>query len=264
VFRVSGLSRLAVTVLGGTGLLGLVIGFAFRNIAENFLASILISMQHPFALGDLIEVTGHKGFVQSVTMRSTLLMTLDGNHVQIPNATIYKETITNFTANPNSRFDFTVGIGYDDVIADAQTIALSVLREHPAVLDEPEPWALVESLGPATVNLRVYFWVDVVQHNFLKVRSAVIRLTKRAFVEQGISMPDESREVVFPKGVPVRMLPVDPTAAPSTAAPLPSKKPAIEPADRATEGNLASEAVEIQEQAEKSRLPEEGENLLKS
>ncbi|HCS51920.1 MAG TPA: mechanosensitive ion channel protein MscS, partial [Planctomycetaceae bacterium] len=90
VLKVSGLTRLAVTVLGGTGLLGLILGFAFRDIAENFLSSILISIQRPFAGGDLIQVAGFKGFVQSVNTRSTLLMTIEGNHVQIPNATIYK------------------------------------------------------------------------------------------------------------------------------------------------------------------------------
>src|SRR5690606_37970753 len=130
VLKVSGLTRLAVTVLGGTGLMGLVLGFAFRDIAENFLASILISMQNPFASGDLIEVAGHTGFVQSVNTRSTLLITLEGNHVQIPNATIYKETITNFTAIPNARFDFLVGIGYDDSLTLAQSVALQVLLDH--------------------------------------------------------------------------------------------------------------------------------------
>jgi hypothetical protein len=79
VLTVSGLTGLAVTVLGGTGLAGLIIGFAFRDIAENFLASILISMQRPFATGDLVEVEGFRGLVQSVNTRSTLLMTLDGN-----------------------------------------------------------------------------------------------------------------------------------------------------------------------------------------
>ncbi len=118
--RVSGLSNLAMTVLGGTGLIGLAVGIAFRDIAENFLASLLISVQRPFRSGDFIEVAGNRGFVQSVTTRGTLLMTLEGNHVQIPNATIYKETITNFTANPNVRLDFVVGVGYNSSIAKAR------------------------------------------------------------------------------------------------------------------------------------------------
>jgi len=134
--RIAGLTGLAVTVLGGTGLIGLIIGVAFRDIAENFLASLMISMQNPFASGDLIAVAGHTGIVQSVNTRSTLLMTLEGNHVQIPNATIYKETITNFSANPFVRCDFSIGIGYDDSVAQSQAVALEVMRNHPAVVED--------------------------------------------------------------------------------------------------------------------------------
>ena len=113
VLRIAGLTQLALTVLGGTGLAGLVIGIAFRDIAENFLASILLSIRNPFRAGDRIDVAGLVGVVQRVTTRGTILMTLDGNHVQIPNSTVYKSTITNYTANPSRRMEFTVGIGYE-------------------------------------------------------------------------------------------------------------------------------------------------------
>ncbi|REK18780.1 MAG: BON domain-containing protein [Planctomycetota bacterium] len=261
ILKVSGLTRLAVTVLGGTGLIGLVVGFAFRDIAENFLASILISMQHPFERGDLISVAGHQGYVQGVNTRSTLLMTLEGNHIQIPNATIYKETITNYTANPNARFDFVVGIGYDAPIAKAQSIALSVLSDHPAVVDHPEPLVLVEALGAATVNVRVYFWVNVHKHSFLKVLSSVIRLTKQAFDEAEISMPDEAREVVFPAGVPVITPGQEPPRAPEkrAAATIEDKSAA-----HSAEGDLASEAEDIEQQARNARSPEAGKDLLES
>lgn len=263
VLRVSGLTGLAVSVLGGAGLIGLVVGFAFRDIAENFLASILIGMQHPFANGDLIEVGGFKGFVQSVNTRSTTLMTLEGNHVQIPNATIYKNTIINFTANPFARFDFVVGIGYDDSIKEAQAVALKVLGDHPAVIDDPEPLVLVDALAASTVNLRVYFWVDIQRYSQFKVRSAVMRLTKVAFDQAGISMPDEAREVVFPRGVPVEMVGHAPSP---TATSLRSKRPGEGDDDRRSagtgEGDLSSEADEIARQARSARKPEGGTNLL--
>jgi small-conductance mechanosensitive channel len=259
VLRVSGLTGLAVTIIGGTGLLGLAIGFAFRDIAENFLASILISIQRPFAMGDLIEVDGHTGYVRRVNTRATVIMTRDGNHVQVPNAIIYKNTITNFTANPRAREDFTVGIGYDDSIPKAQSIALEVLRKHPAVLAEPEPLVLVEELGASTVNLRILFWLDIERYSHLKVRSAVVRLTKSAFDANGISMPDEAREVIFPKGVPVRRFE-------ATAAPAPGRpgRPGADTREaHQAEGQLASEAPELEKQASEARLPEAGKNLLK-
>jgi small conductance mechanosensitive channel len=146
------------------------------------------------------------GYVQLLTTRATIMMTLDGNHVQIPNATVYKSKIFNYTSNPNRRVEFTVGIGYEDKITTAQEVIMRLLAEHPAVLKEPEPLVLVENLGSATVNLQIYFWVDGSQHSWQKVRSSVIRLVKRAFQDAHISMPDESRELIFPQGVTVRLI----------------------------------------------------------
>ena len=173
------------------------------------LASILISIQNPFQYGDLIEVQGFLGYVQRVNTRGTLLITSDGNHVQIPNSSIYKNVVTNYTSNPNVRLDFTVGVGFDSAVSEAQEIAMQVLSDHPAVLDDSEPMVLVEELGSSTVNLRVYLWVDTHRLSGLKVRSSVIRQVMRKLEAAGISMPDGAREVVFPDQVPVRMLKQD-------------------------------------------------------
>lgn len=267
VLRVSGPTRLALTVVGGTGIAGLVLGIAFRDIMENFLASILISMQHPFRAGDLVEVAGYVGLVQRVTTRGTVLMNVEGNHIQIPNATVYKSVIRNYTANPNRREDFTVGIGYEDAIATAQEVAMQVLTRHPAVLPEPEPLVLVESLGAATVNLRLLFWVDGSQHDWRKVKSSLIRLVKRALQQAGISMPDEAREVIFPHGVSVHMVNSQRTEgrAPEQYRHGPPAC-AAEPDSVSTmaEGALRNEDKQLQEQARRARSPEEGEDLLRA
>jgi small-conductance mechanosensitive channel len=259
VFQVAGLANVALTVLGGTGLLGLILGIAFKDITENFLASIFLSVQNPFRAGDLVEIAGITGFVQMLTTRATVLMTQDGNHVQIPNATVYKSNIHNYTSNPNRREDFVVGIGYDDSLAAAQEVALGVLAEHPAVLKEPEPWVLVESLGSATVNLRIYFWLDGSQYSWQKVKSSVIRLVKRAFEAEGISMPGEVRELLFADRLAVQLY----EASDKEAQP-PVPPAAQEPATVSTggEGGLRSEVEEIEEQARRARAPEEGDNLL--
>ncbi|MDY0281519.1 MAG: mechanosensitive ion channel family protein [Salinivirgaceae bacterium] len=261
VLRIAGLTQLALTLVGGTGLLGLVLGIAFRDITENFLASLFLSLQQPFREGDLVEVANVTGFVQRLTSRTTVLMTLEGNQVQIPNSTVFKSTILNFTSNPNRRADFMVGIGYDDSISFAQEVALKVLAEHPAVLHEPEPLILVENLGPSTVNLHVYFWLDGRQHSWAKVKSSVIRHMKRAFQDAGISMPDEAREVTFPHGVPVRMIEGEEAAEAAQPAPVKQTAEAETVATKA-EAGLQSEAGEIQEQARSSWTP--GENLLTS
>lgn len=261
VLKISGLTGLAATIVGGTGLFGLIVGIAFRDIAENFLASVLISVQRPFQAGDLIEVGEHKGFVQRVTTRGTLLMTFDGNHLQIPNSVIYKSTITNFTSNPNVRLGFVVGIGYDDSVSKAQSVAVEKMKEHPAVLSDPEPVALVAELGAATVNLQLYCWTDGHDHSALKVKSAVIRMVKRAIEKAGISMPDESREIVFPQGVPVAMQSEEPSAN-GEPKPVVDERDQDDDAVSEAEGGLHSEADEINDQARRSRDPEQGANLL--
>lgn len=262
VLYVSGLTRLAVTVLGGTGLVGLVVGVAFRDITENFLASVFLSVQQPFRVDDLVEIEGVTGLVQRTTFRTTVLLTLDGNHVQVPNATVYKAVIHNFTSNPNRREHFDVGIGYDVAISRAQEVARGVLASHPAVLVEPEPWVLVHALGSSTVTLRIYFWLDGTQHSWLKVRSSVIRLVKGAFQEAGIDMPDEAREVVFPEGLPLRMLSSQEAEAAARPSAEAGKKESREVATSG-ESLLATEAGELKQQAQRSRSPEEGENLLR-
>lgn len=267
ILRVSGLTQLALTVVGGTGLIGLAVGIAFRDITENFLASIFLSMQRPFETGDLVEITGVTGYVQQLNVRTTILMTLDGNLVQLPNASVYKNNLRNFTTNANRRVDFVIGIGYDDSINEAQEIALKVLESHPAVLNDPEPSVLVDSLGSSTVNLRVYLWLNGREHSWLKVRSAVIRLVKRAFQKHGISTPDEAREVVFPKGIPIIMVNGNPDVredGPVRQLPPQTPLDEFDAASTKAEGGLASEAEVIKEQARLVRPLNDGENLLKS
>ena len=265
VLRISGLTQLALTIVGGTGLFGLAVGIAFRDITENYLASIFLSTQRPFQTGDLVEIAGITGYVRQLNVRTTVLITLDGTLSQLPNATVYKSAIRNFTTNPNRREDFVVGIGYDDRIDEAQEVARRVLAEHPAVLKDPEPWVLAEELGKATVNLRVYFWLNGAEHSWLKVRSSVVRLVKRAFQDHGISMPDEAREVIFPRGVPVTMVAdsaneIEPR---TVATPLSEEEHGTEVVATRAEGGLSSEADTLDEQARRAQPPDQKENLLR-
>lgn len=146
------------------------------------------------------------------------------------------------------------------------------METHPAVLADPEePLVLVDSLGAATVNLRAYFWFDGHAHSVFRVRSALLRLIKQALTDNGISMPDEAREVVFPKGVPV----VYPKAADREAAtdprpvhiqPVPTRPApqAEEPDVSATEaeGDLASEQPTLERHGATAEIPDPADDLL--
>src|SRR5579872_892869 len=261
VLHVSGLTRIAVTVVGGTGLLGLIIGIAFHDITENFLASLFLALQQPFQPGDLVTIAEQTGFVHSLTTRTTILMTLDGNHIQIPNSTVYKSTIQNFASNPNRRESFLVGIGYAEDVAKAQSIALQVLKDHPAVLGDPQPWVLVDSLGSAAVTLRVYFWMNGREHSWLPVKSSVIRLLKVAFDKHEISIPFEARSGLSQStndensGNGRSRHGADALARDRTSS------PALAVFTEA-EGDLRSQAEEIHRQSEQLCLPETEHNLL--
>lgn len=263
--RISGLTQLAATVLGGTGLLGIVLGIAFRDIAENFLASVLISVQRPFIAGDLVTIDGKQGFVQAVTTRGTQLMTPDGNHVQIPNSLVYKSVIENASANPNLRLSFVVGIDYGDSATDAQSVVLESLHSHEAVLADPEPLVLIEDLATSTVNLRVYFWINGEAHSMLKVRSAILRRVKQTLQKKGFTLPDESREMIFPHGVPVQLIDPSANGEPSQDGDANRAVPPAEESDSnatAAEGGLKSDRSEIDQQAALSRPLEAGSDLL--
>lgn len=264
VLRIAGLTQLALTIIGGTGLIGLAVGIAFRDITENYLASIFLSIQRPFQTGDLIEIAGVTGYVRQLNVRTTILMTLDGTLSQLPNAMVYKSVIRNLSNNPNRRMDFVVGIGYDDRIGEAQEVARRVLERHPAVLTHPEPLVLAEELGAATVKLRIYFWLNGREHSWPKVRSSVIRLVKRAFQDEGISMPDEAREVIFPRGIGVTMA-SQASGAVQVEASAPAGGPDLRPEAVVTpaEGGLSSEADTLKEQAQQARQPDEQEDLLR-
>ncbi|MCJ8520995.1 small-conductance mechanosensitive channel [Pseudorhizobium tarimense] len=263
VLQVAGLTRLAVTVLGGTGLAGIIVGFAFRDIAENFLASLLLSVRNPFSMGDLIEVAGETGIVQNLNTRSTVLLTLDGNHVQIPNATVFKSTIRNYSSTPTRRAQYTVGIGYDSSVAQAQSLISEILKQHPAVLDQPEPLVLVDELGAAAVNLRVSYWFNSRTYSPAKTNSALLRLTKNALLDAGIELPDPAREVVFPKGVPVVHMAEAPQ--PPQIQNLPDESAAVNETSDATagEGELINETDQVRGHSQGEVL-EASENLLKS
>jgi small conductance mechanosensitive channel len=178
------------TVLGAAGLVGLAIGFAFKNILENYLSGILLSTRNPFDIGDVIEINGRTGKVALLTARDTVLVTPDGNHLRIPNSIVINSELLNFTRNPRRRFDFSVGVSVNLDLSKARQIGLETLAGNRGVLADPKPSALVDNLGDSTVSLKFMAWMDQTQHDFLKTRSESIRLVKEAFDAAGIEMPE--------------------------------------------------------------------------
>lgn len=183
-------TALVGTVLGAAGILGLALGFALRDTVENYIASLLLSLRQPFSQDDLVQIEGWEGRVLRLTSRATLLMTLDGNHVRIPNAVVYKSVIVNYTRNPSRRFLFDVGVGTEQDLSEVQRLGAATLAGMDGVLDDPPPVATVESLGDSSVVIRLTGWVDQTRAEFIKVRSEAIRLVKQAFDAADVTMPE--------------------------------------------------------------------------
>lgn len=257
--KISGLSQLAATILGGTGLAGLIFGFAFRDIAENFLASILLSVHRPFKIGDVVVIDGERGIVERMTIRCTVLMNFDGDHIQIPNSTVFKSKIRNVSANRNQRSSFTVGVGFDAHLSKVQHIILDTIKAHPDILKEPKPNVLIEELGSATVTVKVMYWIDMSESDSHMTRSSIIRMTKNQLEQSGISMPDEAREIIFPQGVPVKNIESDHTIHSESNK---KKSLPVEPTYSAGESDGASERESIKGQLVNSNSPESGQNIL--
>lgn len=258
ILKILGLSAIALTILGGTGVLGIILGIAFKNITENLLASVLLSIQNPFKNNDLIEVAGVTGYVQGLTIRTTLLMTQDGQEVQIPNAVVYQSTIHNFTSNPNRRETFLIEIAGTGSISAAQELALSTLKHHSAILQVPEPLVLVKGLTSSNVVLCVYFWLDGSQYNWQKVKSSAIRLIKKAFQDAGIQMPTSEIKINIAQ---------DHALSQNDAKQEISNKPQAISKESKTlatqaEGGLDSDMNDIKKQAKQSKVVAKEKNLL--
>jgi small-conductance mechanosensitive channel len=177
-------------VLGAAGLVGLAVGFAFRDLVENYIASILLSVRQPFAPNDLVVIQDIEGRVARLTSRATILVTHEGNHVRIPNSVVFKATIVNLTKQPERRFSFGVGVGVDEDLLVAEDLGTGILRGMDGVIDEPPPFCHVEELGDSSVTLRFFAWVDQSTTDFGKARSEAIRLVKQAFDQAEVEMPE--------------------------------------------------------------------------
>ncbi|MGH0030292.1 MAG: mechanosensitive ion channel domain-containing protein [Myxococcota bacterium] len=233
-------------LLGAAGVVSLALGFAFRDLIENYVASVLLSLRQPFLPNDHVKIADHEGLVARLTSRATHLLTFDGNHVRIPNATVFKGTIENFTLKPERRFSFAVGLGVDEDVTSAQDLGCRILGDMPGVLDDPEPRAVVDELGDSNVALRFYGWVDQRVADFAKVRSEAIRLVKQAFDAEQIDMPE-----------PIQRVRLSAPDADEAAADRPSR-PA--PAKAAPARDVSRDRHLDEELAEERR--EQGDDLL--
>jgi small conductance mechanosensitive channel len=176
-------------ILAGAGITTFVIGFALKDIGENFLAGILMAFKRPFRVGDLVEINGNRGKVMSLSMRQTTLKTLDGKDVYIPNSILIKNPLINFTIHDLLRAEFTVAIAVDKNIEEAIAAIKEVLTANPLVLKEPKFTVVVENLDAANASLLVQYWftTEDVSAPGLNLKSSILLAVKAALAKKNLA-----------------------------------------------------------------------------
>lgn len=216
--EVLGATALLGGVLGGAGVIGIALGFAVRDTVDNYVSSLMLSIRQPFRANDHVVIEGHEGRVIRLTSRATVLMTLDGNHVRIPNSIVFKSVILNYTRNAQRRFSFELGVDADDNPVDGMTVGLAAIDALPFVLDAPRATAVIVNVGDSNIVLRFHGWVDQGQTDFLKGRSLAIQATKAALEAAGFALPEPIYRLRFDESAPLPLRDLEPSLAHGRAA----------------------------------------------
>ena len=178
------------------GLGSVAIGFAFRDVLQNFLAGILILLAQPFRIGEEISVDGKEGVVEEIQARATLLRTSDGFLVVIPNTTIYTETITIFNAYGKRRSTINLVIGREADPTEAIQLILAIIHRTAGVLQDPPPKSVVTEINERGINIQVLWWTASRQTDYQAISSEVITAIKQTLTEHRINLPYPIQRVI--------------------------------------------------------------------
>jgi small conductance mechanosensitive channel len=181
--------------VAGLGIIGFTVGFALKDVAENFVAGILLLLQQPFDIGDDVKVNDYGGTVTDIEIRSTTIRTWDGLLVIIPNAAVYSNPITNYSKVSKRRINISVGVGYETDLDKADKIILEVVNTLPGIKDDPAPFVVFNEFGDNSINATVYFWINTGEAGYFGSLTAVVKGIKLAFEREGINIPYPIRTV---------------------------------------------------------------------
>ncbi|HUM70551.1 MAG TPA: mechanosensitive ion channel [Chloroflexota bacterium] len=177
------------TFLAGLGILGFTLGFALQDISQNVIAGLLLLIQKPFELGDVIQIDEFIGTVLSVDLRTTELRTRDGHNVLIPNAHVFTEPITNFSRQATWRVSLPVGVAYNSDLELVQRVTLRTIQTLPDVLDDPAPTFHFHTFGDYSIDFTLNFWVDSRITNPVTATHPAIIAIQKAYAQAGIEIP---------------------------------------------------------------------------
>ncbi len=193
---VFGLAQLGLSLgplLAGFGVVGFILGFAMQDSLSNLAAGMMILINRPYDVGDMVEISGVFGKVDQMSMVSTSILTIDNQKLVVPNSRIWGDVIKNVTDQRVRRVDMTFGISYTDDIPHAEQVLNDILKNNDRILDDPEPMVRLHTLNDSSVDFVVRPWVKT--DDYWDIYWDVTRAVKMRFDEEGISIPFPQRDV---------------------------------------------------------------------
>jgi|SRR6056297_167646 len=189
----------AVTsLLAGAGIIGLALGFAFQDIASNFISGVILSIRHPFGIGDIISTNDYYGTVTKLNLRNTILRTVTGQIVYIPNKKVFENPLENFTSTGERRIDLSCGVSYGDDLEKARDVATQAVNKLEHIQSEKGIEFYFEEFGDSSINFKIRFWVAFSKNpDFWNARSEAIIAITKAFDENDIMIPFPIRTLDF-------------------------------------------------------------------
>lgn len=180
-------------LIAGLGVSSVAIGFAFKDILQNWLAGLLILLRQPFEIGDQIEAGGFEGTVQHIETRATIIKTYDGQKAVVPNSKIYTSAVLVKTGQDKRRSQYDIGIGYADDMDEACDIIKETISKIEGVETDPAPEAFVWDLAASWVTIRMRWYTDSQRGDIVANRSHILRAVKLALDEAHIDMPYDTK-----------------------------------------------------------------------
>jgi small-conductance mechanosensitive channel len=194
----------AFAVLGGTLAIG--IGFGAQTLLKNFISGIILSLERPFEVGDVVEVEGIIGRIEKIGMRASAIKHFDGKDTLLPNSQLLENRVSNWThGNTPIRGSITVGVAYDSSLRDVSRILLAVAKDHGLVLDHPEPEVRFEEFGDNALGFRLLFWLDPSRSAQDPLASDLRFMASRALQEAGIVIAFPQRDLHFDEDRPLKI-----------------------------------------------------------
>ena len=189
--QAAGVSLNSLAILGGT--LGIGVGFGLQSIVANWVAGLVLLIEQPFRIGDRIDVGGTAGVVGRVGARSTWVRTYDNEVIIVPNSDFTTHQVTNWTVNDDRvRLAIGVVVAHDSDAEKVAALLLDVAREHPGVLADPPPEALLNDLGQNLLTFSLRFWTIIQAHDNHRLKSDLRVLILKKLHQHGIAIGETS------------------------------------------------------------------------